>query len=85
MANVTGWGRGAWDDGPWGEANPVVVTGVEGTGAVTTVTISADANVTVTGVSATGSIGSVTIIEGSGVTVSITSVAGTGAVGWLRS
>ena len=26
MANVTGWGRGTWSEGSWGEALPVTST-----------------------------------------------------------
>ena len=50
MANVTGWGRGTWGEGAWNEEAPVAVTGQEGTGAVGSVTVSADSNVSVTGV-----------------------------------
>jgi len=31
MANITGWGRGTWSEGDWGEFIPVSVTGVSAT------------------------------------------------------
>ena len=68
MADLNGWGRGTWGEGPWGQADPVEITGVSSTGAVTTVTVSADANVSVTGVSSTGSIGSGKDLKSGGTT-----------------
>ena len=44
MAAITGWGRQAWGDGPWGEPVPVELTGQSATGAVGTVAITAEAN-----------------------------------------
>ena len=39
MAAITGWGRSTWSSGTWGEAFPVSVTGLAGTGAVGSVTV----------------------------------------------
>lgn len=80
MANVTGWGRGSWGDGTWGEPIPVVVSGVNATGAITSVaSVSAAANVTVSGVSATANVNSVVV--GIGAEVIVTGVSATGSVG----
>ena len=53
---LDGWGYGAWGETPWGQGS----AGVQGTGAIGTVTIQAQQNavVNVTGVQATGQIGS---------------------------
>ncbi len=61
MAIVNGWGRGTWGEGAWNEEIPVTVTGVAGTGAVGSVTVSAGADAEVTGLEATASEGSVTV------------------------
>ena len=45
MADITGWGRGAWSAGPWSEPVPVEVTGESATGGVGSVAIVAEANV----------------------------------------
>ena len=57
----------------------VDVTGVEGTGAVGTVTVSAAANVTETGVEGTGEVGTVTVSAAANITE--TGLEGTGEVG----
>jgi hypothetical protein len=62
MANITGWGRGTWDSGAWGEATPVILTGVVGTTALGDETVIADANVSVTGLSGTSALGNETVI-----------------------
>ena len=62
MANITGWGRDTWDSGAWGEAAPVILTGVAGTTALGDETVIADANVSVTGLSATSALGNETVI-----------------------
>ena len=49
MANITGWGRGTWSSGAWGEAIPVELTGVSATGATGSVSVVAEANVPTTG------------------------------------
>jgi len=59
----------------------VALTGVSATGAVGSVTVTADATLTLTGVSATGAVGSVTVTSGTGVSVTITGVSATGGVG----
>jgi hypothetical protein len=57
----------------------VPATGVVGTGAVGSVTVTGAATVSATGVSGTGAVGSVTVEAGA--TVSASGVSGTGAVG----
>ena len=80
MANVTGWGRGTWGDGTWGEPIPVVVSGVNATGAITSVaSVSGAASVTVSGVNGTANVSSV--VAGIGVDVIVTGVSATGSVG----
>lgn len=69
---ITGWGRGAWSEGPWGEAIPVVVTGVEATGEVGVVEVSIGATAAVAGVSATGRVG--VAIAGLSITAEVTGV-----------
>src|SRR5210317_1358171 len=78
MALITGWGRQAWDDGPWGEPVPVTLTGFEATGAVGSLTVIGVANVTVDGQEATGAINGVGV-NGNAVAVlpSIVSSVGT--------
>ena len=53
MAAITGWGRSTWNSGTWGNPVPVELTGLAGTGAVSSLTITWDANVAETGVAAT--------------------------------
>jgi hypothetical protein len=48
MANITGWGRGTWDEGAFGEPIPVTLTGLAATSALGTLTVDAEANVTLT-------------------------------------
>ena len=57
----------------------VTVTGVSGTGAVGTVTLTCFSNISVTGIAATSAVGSVTIDAKAN--VSVTGVAATGAIG----
>jgi len=61
---MAGWGRSTWGSGPWGQPAVVNVTvnltGVAGTSALGTETVSCDANITETGVYCTGSVGSLT-------------------------
>ena len=75
-----GWGRATWSEGSWG--TPLIyiyVDGVEATGAVGSVSVVAEANVTPTGVEGTGAVGSATATgEANGPT---TGLEGTGAVG----
>jgi hypothetical protein len=80
MANVTGWGRGTWGDGTWGEPIPFVVSGVNATGAITSVaSVSGVANVTVSGVTGTGAITSVASVT-IGATVTVSSVNASAAI-----
>jgi hypothetical protein len=60
MANITGWGRGTWGQLTFGEPIPVVLTGVAGTSALGSETVTGDANITETGLAATSGLGSVT-------------------------
>ena len=43
MANITGWGRGTWGQLTWGEPIPVELTGLAGTSAISSLTITARA------------------------------------------
>jgi len=52
MANITGWGRDTWDSGAWGEAAPVILTGVAGTTALGDETVVAKAVILPTGLAA---------------------------------
>ena len=79
MANITGWGRGTWSSGAWGEAIPVELTGVSATGAVGSVSVVAEANVPATGLQATGNVGSVTVSADAN--VAVTGEAGTTGLG----
>ena len=61
-AEAFGWGRGAWNQGAWGdqEGSPFP-SGAGGTGGVGTVAISADAIITETGVGGSGAVGNESI------------------------
>ena len=59
----------------------VPVTGVEGTGAVGSVSIALAPNVSVAGVAGTGGVGSVVVTEGAGINVAVTGISATGGVG----
>ena len=60
MANITGWGRGTWGEATFGEPVPVVLTGLAGTSALGSETVTGDANITETGLAGTSGLGSVT-------------------------
>ena len=68
MANITGWGRGTWGQLTWGEPIPVELTGLAGTSAISSLTITAAANVAVTGLAGTGAISSVVATGAANVT-----------------
>ena len=53
MAIINGWGRGQWDEGAWGTAIPVTLTGLEATASVSGVGVNGDAVATVGAVTAT--------------------------------
>ena len=54
MANITGWGRGTWDEGAWGEPIPVTLTAPSAaTATVSAVAIDAAGRFGIIGVSAT--------------------------------
>jgi hypothetical protein len=59
MANINGWGRGTWDEGAWGEALPVTLTGLAATSALGTLTLDAEANVTVASQLGTSALGTI--------------------------
>jgi hypothetical protein len=83
MANINGWGRGTWDQGAWGTALPVEVSGQAITSAIGSVTTSAAANASPSGVAITSAVGSVTTVAGAIVQptgVAITSALGTPAI-----
>jgi len=53
-----GWGNGAWGQTAWGTDLTIVsVDGIASEGAIGSVTVDAEANLTVTGVEAAGGIG----------------------------
>ena len=52
MANVTGWGRGTWSEGSWGEALPVTVSGISTSINIGSVTVAIGQQIDVTGLSA---------------------------------
>jgi hypothetical protein len=64
VADLTGWGRSSWGDGPWGTAVPVTLTSA---GAMTSglgaLTIEPGSKYYPTGVGFTASVGSVTVLE----------------------
>jgi hypothetical protein len=62
MANITGWGRGTWDEGAFGEPIPVTLTGLAATSALGSLAVDAEANVSLTGVSGTGAVGSLSVV-----------------------
>ena len=59
MADLAGFGREEYGSGPYGQAVPVSVTGVAGTGGLGTVSILLSINIVPTGVAGTGGIGTV--------------------------
>jgi hypothetical protein len=77
MANITGWGRGTWNELAWDSPIPVVVTGVVATSAVGSVVVVPSIEVSVTNVIATGAVGAVTLES----KYAVSGVAGTSAVG----
>ena len=58
MTDSSGWSRGSWSQGPWGNAIPTVDSGVSATGGVGSVSVVAEAAVTIVGVSSTAAVGS---------------------------
>jgi hypothetical protein len=61
MANVTGWGRGTWSEGSWGEALPVTVSGISTSINIGSVTVAIGQQIDVTGLSLTANIESVVV------------------------
>ena len=47
MALVTGWGRGTWGSGAFGQASPVTVTGVSAASATGSETVVVEAGIIV--------------------------------------
>jgi len=79
MANITGWGRGAWDEGAWGEALPIILTGLEATASVNGVGVNGNAVATVGSVTAT--LGDVTVVAVADANVDVTGQEATSALG----
>ena len=77
MTNVTGWGRGTWNQGLWDSPLPVEVTGVAATTAVGT--LSQASEYPVSGVNATTTLGNESITASA--LVIETGLAGTTALG----
>jgi hypothetical protein len=83
MANINGWGRGTWDEGAWGEALPVTLTGLAATSALGTLTFDAEANVTVASQLGTTALGSISLVTNNAISVS--GLSATSALGSLYS
>jgi hypothetical protein len=81
MANITGWGRGTWDEGAFGEPIPVTLTGLAATSAVGTLTFDAEANVTPASQVGTSALGTATTVSNNN--ISVTGLSATSAVGSL--
>lgn len=79
MSSITGWGRAGWGTDGWGTPDDLDVTGVAGTSALGSVTVTPVCNVSVTGERAIGSVGTVT--TGISGTYAVTGVSATGEVG----
>ena len=80
MSVLTGYGRGGWNSGPYGQTDTSVsVTGVSATSAVGSITVNFDFVVSATGVSGTGSVNSVAVSSAG--EVAVTGVAATSAIG----
>ena len=83
MANLTGWGRGTWDESAFGEPIPVTLTGLAATSAVGTLTFDAEANVTPASQVGTSALGTATTVSNNNISVSglsATSALGTSTV-----
>lgn len=61
MPAITGWGRGAWSEGPWGQPIPVLVTGEQADGFIGTVNFVIGTVFSVTGTEALTDSGTVQI------------------------
>ena len=79
MALLYGWSRETWSSGPWSQPAPLVVTGVEAAGALSSVSIVVDTTEEVTGLEIASSIGTVTVVAE--VNVSATGVEAAGTLG----
>jgi len=77
--HLGGWGRGTWNQNAWNTPLSVLVTGVAGTSALGSETVTGGATVVVTGVAGTSALGSV--LAGTSATISAVGVVGTGSVG----
>ena len=55
--HLGGWGRGTWNQSAWNTPLSVLVTGVAGTSALGSETVTGGATASVTGVVGTGNIG----------------------------
>ena len=80
MSVLTGYGRGGWNSGPYGQTDTSVsVTGVSATSAVGSITVNFDFVVSATGVSGTGSVNSVAVSSAG--EFAVTGVAAISAIG----
>jgi hypothetical protein len=59
MANINGWGRSTWGADAWGEASPVILTGLDATSSLGTASNQTNNNLSVSLGSSTGELGSV--------------------------
>lgn len=57
MVQITGWGRGVWSEGAFGEAAPVLVSGVSAAGEVGTAFVATSQTVFLSGVAASAQAG----------------------------
>ena len=83
MAIINGWGRGTWDEGAWGTALPVTLTGVSATAAIGGVGVNGNAVATVGGITAT--LGDVTVIAIADANVDVTGQEATSALGTIAN
>jgi hypothetical protein len=81
MANITGWGRGTWDEGAFGEPIPVTLTGLAATSALGSLAVDAEANVTPASQVGTSALGTATTVSNNN--ISVTGLSATSAVGSL--
>lgn len=79
MALVTGYSRGTWDEGAYGQPLPVVVTGESLTASLGDETVSTGVLIIPTGEEATSALGSVTVTTEA--IISVTGLQGTFSIG----
>ena len=62
--HLGGWGRGTWNQSAWNTPLSVLVTGVAGTSALGSETVTGGATVAVTGIAGTSALGSEVVVAG---------------------